>query len=116
MKLVGGMVAGSLLSALVVTALAGPRAVPEVWLGMFGPLAVASIEWIAVERRYRRSPEGLTALRLRIFAGKMIFFAAYVGVMLGANLVRPVPFIVSFTGYFLALLVAEAVALSRLTT
>jgi hypothetical protein len=48
------------------------------------------------------------------FAGKLVFFGAYVAVMLKALGLRPVPFIASFTASFIALHAAEAVCLQRL--
>ena len=43
------------------------------------------------------------------FAAKMVFFGAYVAVMLQGRLrVRPVPFVASFTAYFIALYLVEA--------
>ena len=48
------------------------------------------------------------------FAGKMVFFGAYVAVMLRRAGVRPVPFVASFTGYFIALYLIEALCLKRL--
>jgi hypothetical protein len=47
-------------------------------------------------------------------AVKAVFFGAYVVAMLRVLRVRPVPFVVSFTGYFIALHVTEALFLRRL--
>jgi len=43
-----------------------------------------------------------------------VFFGAYVGVALGVLSLRSMPFVVSFTSYFIALYVAEALCLRRL--
>ena len=48
------------------------------------------------------------------FAGKMVFFGAYVIVMLRLLSLPPVPFVASFTSYFIALLVMETLCLQRL--
>jgi hypothetical protein len=48
------------------------------------------------------------------FAGKLVFFGAYVGLAIGVLGVQPVPFAVSFTGYFIALHLIEALWLKRL--
>jgi len=48
------------------------------------------------------------------FVAKMLFFGAYVAVMLEVVGVRPVPFVVSFTAYFIALYLAEALLMRRL--
>ena len=86
----------------------------EVLLGMLGPLAVAGGSWVLAERTYRRNPERLTAVMVAAFIGKMIFFGAYVVVVLAVLSLRPVPFVVSFTGCFIACHVIEALCLRRL--
>ena len=108
------MVAASLLSWLAVSALAGPGTSMDVLLGMLGPLVVASATWVLVERTYRQDPERLTSLMIQAFAGKLVFFGAYVAVMLEVLSLRPVPFVVSFTTYFVALHLTEALWLRRL--
>lgn len=99
---------------LAIAALAGRDTGVAVGLGMLGPLVVACGSWELAERAYRRRPESLTALMMGAFAGKMLFFGAYVAVVLRVLAVSPVPFVVSFTGYFIALHVAEALCLRRL--
>jgi hypothetical protein len=86
----------------------------EVLLGMLGPLGVACLTWVLAERTYRMNPERLTSLMLKAFAGKMVFFAAYVALMLSVLMVRPVPFVASFSGYFIALHLMEALRLRRM--
>ena len=51
---------------------------------MFGPLAAAAVSWVLTERTYTREPERLTALMIGAFGAKMVFFGAYVAVMLEA--------------------------------
>jgi hypothetical protein len=114
MKPVAWMVAASLLSWLAVSALAGTASSVDVLLGMVGPLVVASATWVLAERTYRQDPARLTALMIQAFAGKLVFFGAYVTVMLKVLSLRPVPFVVSFTTYFIALHLTEALWLRRL--
>ena len=83
-------------------------------LGLLGPGLVAGSSWVLMARTYRRDPARLTSFMLAAFAGKMVFFAAYVTLAVAVFAVRPVPFIASFTGSFVALYVAEAIALRRL--
>ena len=94
-------------------ALAG-RVGREAWLGMFGPLIVVSITWVLTERVYKTRPEQLTSMMISAFAGKLVFFGAYVGLAIGVFGVKPVPFVASFTGYFIALHLIEALWLKRL--
>lgn len=95
-------------------ALLGARFGWEVWLGMFAPLIVVSFSWLLVERVYKTHPERTTSVMIGAFAGKLVFFGAYVGLAIGVLGVRPVPFVASFTGYFIALHVIEALWLKRL--
>ena len=48
------------------------------------------------------------------FAFKLVFFGGYVAVMLRVLQLRPVPFVVSFSSYFIALHFVEAFCLQRL--
>ena len=112
MRPVWWMVGISLSSSLAATALG--RMGPELFLGMFAPLVVATLTWVLAERTYRRNPARLTSLMMTAFAGKIVFFGAYVAIGLTVLSLRPVPFVVSFTSYFIALHLAEALCLRRL--
>lgn len=83
-------------------------------LGTIGPLAVAWGSWTLTKRTYRRNPAALTPLMIKAFAVKLLFFGAYVAVMLGVLSRRPVPFVIGFTISFIALHVMEAFRLRRL--
>lgn len=114
MKTVVWMAAASVLTCLAVVASFGTRIAAEIVLGMLAPLVVAVGSWVLIERTYRRAPERVTGLMVAGFAGKMVFFGFYVAVMLKGLALKPVPFVASFTGYFIALHVMEAFALRRL--
>jgi hypothetical protein len=111
---VAWMAGASIVSWLIVSRAAGPEANPEVLYGMLAPLVVAVVSWIVIERTYRSDPERLTRVMVEGLAVKAVFFGAYVAGMLRVFGVRPVPFVVSFTSYFIALHVTEAVFLRRL--
>ena len=108
------MIAASVLSWLIVAGLAGARANPEVFYGMLGPLAVASVSWMVTERTYTSGPHRLLGVMIKGLAVKAVFFGAYVAGMLRVVGLRPVPFVVSFTSYFIALHVMEALFMRRL--
>lgn len=114
MKPIAWMAGGSLVSWLAITLAAGGRANPEALLGMLGPLASAGATWVAVERGHAAAPERLMGVLITGFALKLLFFGVYVAVMLRVLHVRPLPFVVSFAGYFIALYVIEAWFLKRL--
>lgn len=116
MRPLAWMVGASLASWLAVALALGGAAHPEVLFGMLGPLASAGVTWIAVERSHAAAPERLTGVLVTGLALKMLFFGLYVAVMLRVLMLRPVPFVVSFTSYFIALYVMEALFLRRLLT
>ena len=107
-----GMAAAAIASALAVAAGAGDGL--EIAFGMLAPLLAATVSWVAIERVWRRDPARLTSVMMTAFAAKVVFFGAYVAVMLKVINLRPVPFVASFTSYFIALYVTEAVLMRRL--
>jgi hypothetical protein len=108
------MTGGSVLAAMVADLASGGRARTEIWLGMLGPLVVAVITWTLTERVYKQNPERLMAVMMKAFAGKIVFFGAYVGLAIAVLRVQPIPFIVSFTTCFIALHLIEALCMKRL--
>jgi hypothetical protein len=108
MKPVAWMIGACALSGVAAVALLGTTTGIAVLFGMLGPLAIAAATWVLVERTYRASPERLTSLMVAGFAGKMVFFGAYVAVMLKLLSLPPIPFVASFTSYFIALHLMEA--------
>jgi hypothetical protein len=114
LKPIASMAVASVASWLVASAIVDRRTSLEVLFGMLGPLAVASGTWFLVSWVYRERPEELTGLMAAAFFLKMAFFGAYVAAMLRIMEFRPVPFVVSFTGYFIGLYLMEALYLKRL--
>lgn len=114
MKPAAWMIAAAVLSWLIVAKTSGERANPEVLYGMLGPLAVATVSWMVTERTYTARPERLTGVLVMGLAIKAVFFGAYVAVMLRLLALRPVPFALSFTSYFIALYAMEALFMRRL--
>jgi hypothetical protein len=114
MKLARTMALASGVAAAVAVAASGGGYAPEILLGMFGPLAETVASWVVAEQVFRRRPERLTATMIAAFAGKLVFFGAYVAVMVKGLSLRPVPFMASFTSFFVALHFVEAMALRRL--
>jgi hypothetical protein len=108
------MAGASLVSWLAVSALGGGGVNPEALLGMLGPMVSVCATWVAIRRAHRTSPERLTAVMVTGFAVKMLFYGGYVAVMLRGLQLRPLPFVASFTAYFIALYAMEALFLRRL--
>jgi drug/metabolite transporter (DMT)-like permease len=118
MKLSLWMLTGSALSSFGIVTLLGEEAASDlrlsVWLGMLAPLAAAMISVVLVERIFRRRPDRLMGVMIGAFAGKIVFFGAYIALVVKSGWVRTVPFAISFMGYFLALHLIEAWRLRRL--
>jgi len=114
MKAAGWIAAAALGSGIVAVAAAGTPVAAEILLGMLAPLAAVIVSWVMTERMYMRDPAQVTRLMIGAFGVKMLFFGAYVALMIGIVGLRPVPFVASFTGYFVALYVTEALLMRRL--
>jgi hypothetical protein len=114
MKPVAWMVGVSAAGWLAASVVTGDRVRAELFFGMLGPLAVAVVTWVMAEWIYRWNPRALTGLMIVAFGGKLVFFGAYVAVMLRVVQLRPTPFAVSFSSYFIALHLIEALFLQRL--
>jgi hypothetical protein len=115
MSVMAWMTGICLASWLAVTALV-PSAMAAAGLGMAAPLVAADVTWWLISRAARRDPSRVQAVLMQAFAAKMILYAAYVVIIVRVVSVDFVPFVVSFTGYFVALHATEAVLLRRLTT
>lgn len=105
------LTAGSALAALVVS-----DAAVEIMLGLLAPLVVALGSWRMMESAYRRNPERLSRLMVRAFLGKLVFFAVYLTVTVGAFSLDRTWFIGAFAISFVVLHLTEAVQLQRLYT
>lgn len=114
MKAVAWIAAASVTSGGAAMALAGRRHGAEIFLGMLAPLVAVGVSWVLTERTWKQDPGRLTGLMLSAFVAKMVFFGAYVAVMLKVVGLQPVPFVASFTSYFIGLYAAEALLMRRL--
>ena len=88
--------------------------VRAVWLGIAGPVVMAGASWTLTTRTWARDKAALLPLMLRAFAVKAMLVVAYVVVMLKVADARPMPFVLSFIGTYLATHLAEALCLRRL--
>ena len=114
MKPIASMVTASAASWIVAALLVNQKTGIEILFGMLGPLAATTATWVIAERIYRQRAEVLFTVMATAFVAKIVFFGAYVTVMLLLLRFRPVPFVVSFTSYFIALYLMEALYLRRL--
>lgn len=114
MTLVVWMTAGCAAAAVAAVGWFGSEVRTEVVLGLLGPLVATGGTWVLTERVYRRHPERLTPLMVKAFGVKIVFFGGFVVFALKGLRVQPAPFMLSFTGGFVALYLTEALALRRL--
>jgi hypothetical protein len=114
MKAAGCMTAAAVGSAAVAVAIAGGQTAADVVLGMLAPLAAATVSWVLTGRAYKREPARVTGLMIGAFGAKMLFFGVYVAVMLRVVGLHPTPFVASFTSYFIALYLVEALLMRSL--
>ena len=101
-------------SWLLVTVLAPEPVNPELLLAMVGPLVSAGASWLVTERTQRVAPARVIGVFVAAMLAKMVLFAAYIVIMVRLVGLRPVPFVIGFTGYFLGLQGIEALFLKRL--
>jgi hypothetical protein len=112
--LVARMTAGCVVAAAAAVGWFGSGVRTEVVLGLLAPLLATGVTWVLTERVYRRHPERLTPLMVKAFGTKLVFFGGFVVFALKGLRVQPVPFMLSFTGGFVALYLTEALALRQL--
>lgn len=86
---------------------------PEILLGIFGPLFAAVVMLIVLERSFSRSAERVTQAIMAAMPLKMLFFGAYVLVMIRVLELRPVPFVLSFAVSFAVFQMIIALRLKR---
>ena len=110
------MAGAAIGSWLAVAAAGGDRVHPESFFGMAGPLAAVCASWLAIKRTQQTAPERVMAVMIVWFALKVVFFGAYVAVMIRLLSLRTVPFITAFVSYFIALYAMQALFLRRLAT
>jgi len=104
---------GASAAAWLLLSVSGRGVNPEAFFGMLGPLASACATWVVVARTAAAAPERVTGVMVTGLVVKMVFFGVYVAGMLKGAGLRPVPFVVSFAGFFIALHAMEAVFLRR---
>ncbi len=108
------LTAGSLAVAAAVVVTGSRMGVeglaPPVFGGLIGPLVAVVATWAAVVRSYRRDPASLTSVMVKAFLVKVVFFVAYVVVMIKVAGLPARAFGISFVTCFIALYAAEALS------
>ena len=92
----------------------GAAASPEAGYALAGPLAAAVGSWVMTARVHAADPARVTAAMVAGFGVKALLFGAYVVVAVRGLGLRPLPFALSFAGFFVVLYAMEAYFLWRL--
>lgn len=94
---------------------AGGEAVrPEAGYALAAPLVCGVGSWLATARVHASNPSKVTGALLVGFGAKVLVFGAYVALAVRGLGLRPVPFALSFAGFFIAMYAMEAIFLRRL--
>ena len=97
-------------------ALVAPELKDEVFFGMIGPLVAVASTAALVEWTARVNPAGVASAMMAGFVAKMLFFGVYVVAVVTLSAVDRRPFLLSFTGFFVALYAIEALHLRRIAS
>jgi hypothetical protein len=91
-----------------------PQYIKEIFLGMIAPLLVTIFSIIWIKKVYKVDPGKVTAIMTKSFFIKMVLFALYFLIILSFYAFEPIPFVISFTGFFILFYIIEAIFLQKL--
>lgn len=97
-----------------ITFVGGAKVSPEAGFGMAAPLVAAVGSWIVTARAHAVDPARVTTVMVAAFGVKALLFGGYVVAGVRGLGLRPVPFALSFAGFFIALYAVEAYFLRQL--
>ncbi len=80
----------------------------DLFWGMFGPWLIGIVTVFFIQKAYINNPGKLTNLMIKSFFSKMLFYGLYVSYLVLTDTVSFIPFVISFTVYFVVLHVLEA--------
>ena len=103
----------AMATCAVVIAAGGPA--EEMLFGMLGPLVAMVVTWPLVEWAHRIDPARVTSVLLTAFVAKALFFGGYVVVVTRVWDLDVIPFMASFTAYFVALYLVQATRIRGLS-
>jgi hypothetical protein len=108
------MVAAGLTGWAAIGVMGGEAVSPEAGLGLAAPLLAVVCSWLVTARIHAADPARVTGAMVVSMGAKAVLFAAYVVVIVRGVGVRPIPFALSFAGFFIALYAMEAYFLRQL--
>jgi len=89
--------------------------ISEIFLGMAAPLLLSIVSIMWSESSFKKSPQHLTNTLIKSFIVRAIFLALYFILIFTFYNFEPIPFIISFTSFFIIFYVIEALYLQKLT-
>ena len=81
----------------------------ELFLGWFGPVLAGFITMYFVIQAAKKDPYSITKTLAKGFVLKMVFYGLYIIIFFKLYSFKPIPFLCSFSGFFLGLHALEAV-------
>lgn len=86
----------------------------EIFLGMIAPLLLSIVSILWYETSVKKSPQQLTNTLIKTFIARAVFFALYFILIFTYYDFEQIPFIISFTSFFMIFYVIEALFLQKL--
>ena len=114
MKYIFSIIALGLGISGIVSGILYPQYINEIFLGMVAPLLVTILSISFIKRTYFISPGKVTETITKSFLVKMILFGLYFVIILSFYTFESIPFVSSFTGFFILFYIIEAVFLQKL--
>jgi hypothetical protein len=97
-----------------VEAVGGDAVRPEARYALAAPLVCGVGSWLVTARVHASDPSRVTGMMVVAFGAKALLFGTYVAFAVRGLGLRPVPFALSFAGFFIATYAMEALFLRRL--
>lgn len=92
-----------------------PGFILEIFLGWFLPVFAGVVTMSFVSLANKKSPTILTKTLTIGFAIKMLYYGIGILLLTQLNAFEPIPFVCSFSGFFLGLHAIEAVIIKRIS-
>ena len=99
-----GLLSGTLFSAYS----------SEIFLGMLAPLLLSILSILWNENSFKKDSQKLTNTLIKSFMVRAVFFAVYLILIFTYYDFEQIPFIISFTSFFMIFYVVEALFLQKL--
>lgn len=86
----------------------------EIFLGMIAPLTIGMISMAILFHQHQNHSTKLTSVLIKLFITKLIIYGVYFYWLFTFYTFTPIPFVISFTGYFVTLHIGEALFLKSI--